>query len=143
MLSWDSGVHTLSFLRGSDLERTEALWSSGASLILEMNCQFVFAEPGSDSHSCVYRTAPDSMLPTGDRQTLRLSVIRSPGHSGPTFPPITVHTLLLHSSQAHWRPRPFPIMPGLGSGQFFFLECPFPASPLGKLPFNHQGPVQK
>lgn len=141
MLSWDSGVHTLSFLRGSDLERTEALWSSGASLILEMNCQFIFAEPGSESHSCVYRTAPDSLLLTGNRQTPE-AAIRSPGHSGPTFPPIAVHTLL-HSSQAHWMPRPFPIMPGLGSGQFFFLECPFPASPLGKLPFNCQGPVQK
>lgn len=38
VLSWESGVHTLSpLLPASDLERTEALSSSGVSLALEMN----------------------------------------------------------------------------------------------------------
>lgn len=96
MLSWDSGVHTLSFLWGSDLERTEALWSSGASLILEMNCQFIFAEPGSESHSCVYGTAPDSLLPIGNRQTPEavLDTLAPPFHPSLS---IRSHTPARHS----------------------------------------------
>lgn len=73
----------------SDLEGTEALLSSGASLVLEMNRQFISAEPGFESHSCVSKTAPGSALPVGSRQTPE-AVVRSYGLSGPTSVPITV-----------------------------------------------------
>lgn len=68
VLSQEGGLHAVSPpLLCSDQERTEALLSSGVSLVLEMNCQFIFAEPGSESHSCVYESASGSLLSIGNR----------------------------------------------------------------------------
>lgn len=102
MLSWEGGLHTLSpLLLCSEQERTEALLSSGVSLLLETNCPFIFAEPGSDSHSRVYEAASGSLLSMGNRRTPE-AIIRSSGLSGPTLPPIAVAL----SRCAHSPPQP-------------------------------------
>lgn len=41
-------------LPGCHQEATGTLLSSGASLVLEISCQFIFAAAGSEAHFCVY-----------------------------------------------------------------------------------------
>lgn len=143
MLSWEGGLHTLSpLLLCSEQERTEALLSSGVSLLLETNCPFIFAEPGSDSHSRVYEAASGSLLSMGNRRTPE-AIIRSSGLSGPTLLPIAVAlSRCTHSprsrsrcpSSSHARPGFWPLpLPGMSSPCLSGVTPTQPSRPSSKV----------
>lgn len=112
-----------------------ALW---ACPVLEMNCLFIRAEPGSESRASVCRTAPDSLLSLGNKPTPE-AAIQSPGH----WPHLATH----HCPQV---PTPQPANPDSPSFPSQARVWPLPLSKVtchcfssGEIPVQSARPSSK